>query len=794
MANTPAQPPVTPTPHEQFDEHSGVYGFFRRNQKLLLYTAGMFTLLTFSITGPVMAWFGNMFGAERNMPSIEVAGRRVQLVQEDYTIGRELAANLGIAIPGSICPPVSPGEEGRADAGEVMAILRRAAIEEGLQFSYAEVDRAIEGLRELFKAPSAARLAQMVRLDPLARYRQLMGEAMRVGLYIRLQALAAGGGDAEVLAQVLKDREKVTFEVASFDEKPLEKQLEQSTTLTDDDLHKWFDAKNEREKQAMQAFDVPLLQLRFAGLLTGPGQFDPEQWKDEALKDFVVSEDQQRGVYELQKEARFKQEDGSFKPFEDEAVKADLTRLAQAEQVANWLLGKLRGKLDTELVPLNDAVAKARTELTEADKLMTELAGKLSAAETELAAKQRELEPKPDDETLRAAVEAAANAVTKAKDEHFAAEQVLPPKKEALKAAEAVVNDARTNFDFAAAMGALLEGKQGAVQKAMTAMKTAKQLEDLEADEFGLGNWAQAAADTRVRQKGDLCAGPCRTTKAVLLFQALAVDPQPLKPWETLKPLVQGAYFTEMAKKQGEEKKKLMDAAMLRLAKEKMPEKVAELEANRQKRIDDKLAEWEKKTTDAITDAEQQLNKPGIGKMTRTSWQRTLDQQKAELGRKDMRKQGFEAEVGRAIDAEIAEAAKLHYGEVLAAAAAEAGFAVTTVGPLPRDITRQPRFDKNYDLTTVYLFQTQSKLKQGEATGMLQDFANRRYHVAVCRKVEPLTVADVTRRDFESLRTGDGNDPFASNRAKAAYGQAFTLAALELRYNLKRPAGEQVQK
>ena len=30
-----------------------IYGFFRRNQKKLLYSAGLFTLLTFSITGPM---------------------------------------------------------------------------------------------------------------------------------------------------------------------------------------------------------------------------------------------------------------------------------------------------------------------------------------------------------------------------------------------------------------------------------------------------------------------------------------------------------------------------------------------------------------------------------------------------------------------------------------------------------------------------------------------------------------------------------------------------------------------
>ena len=56
MATNPVQPPVPANPPpDHYDELSGVYGFFRRHQKKLLYTAGLFTLLTFSITGSMTA-------------------------------------------------------------------------------------------------------------------------------------------------------------------------------------------------------------------------------------------------------------------------------------------------------------------------------------------------------------------------------------------------------------------------------------------------------------------------------------------------------------------------------------------------------------------------------------------------------------------------------------------------------------------------------------------------------------------------------------------------------------------
>ena len=128
---------------------------------------------------------------------------------------------------------------------------------------------------------------------------------------------------------------------------------------------------------------------------------------------------------------------------------------------------------------------------------------------------------------------------------------------------------------------------------------------------------------------------------------------------------------------------------------------------------------------------------------------------------------------------------------MLRAAADAAGFTVTEVGPHARDLQQTPRFDKSYDATVVYLMRTQSELKQDEATGVLQDPTNRRYHVAICTKVEPLTAGDITRREFERFRTGEGRTSFASIQAAISYTQAFTDKAVKERYDLKATVGEQ---
>ena len=73
------------------NDFTGVYGFFRRHQKKLLYTAGLFTLLTFSVTGPMLALIDNLFGKRQPQATIVVNGKRLSLQIEDYTYGDLLA-------------------------------------------------------------------------------------------------------------------------------------------------------------------------------------------------------------------------------------------------------------------------------------------------------------------------------------------------------------------------------------------------------------------------------------------------------------------------------------------------------------------------------------------------------------------------------------------------------------------------------------------------------------------------------------------------------------------------------
>lgn len=788
--------------HGHYDELTGVYGFFRRYQKLLLYTAGLFTLLTFSITGPMRALVSTVFGTTPAAGSIVVGGKRVNLSAEDYQVGNMLSRHQGdlrtllseperLPLPPGVMIPIPVEDGGDTDLTESFAILRRAAIDENIGVSLLEVDKAIEAARELAKAESVAKLARAKGFGSPAEYRETVAEAMRVGLYMRLQMLALDNGDAEIMRRAIGDREKITLRVASWDEKAHQDELKAATALAEADLRAWIDGKDNREQKRIGVFDLPRAQLRFAALLLADGQFDPAQWQDDYLKDFAVSDDQLKSYYDQDKDLRFKIDGGNeFKPFEDEAVKAELTRLAQAERVMNELLGKLRQRQAEALKPLTEALEREQAALNDARSVEQELQGAESSKQMEFKAAEQAVADHPDDPDAKTKLETLRAELQRAKDAAFQAAAVVPAMQAAVDAAQKALDDARAAWDFPAAVAELTAGKSGFVVKAMSEQRAADGIKDLDALGLELGQWPLASQGTSVQNPGDLGYGPGRTSKAIVLYQATALEREPWKPWETLKPLLEDAYWAEKAKADGIEKKKAMESALLTRAKELMPEFLAAREAERQSRIDAKIGEWEEGVKKVIAEAQEMLQRPNLGTRARTDWQRKLTTKEAELAQKEQRSEQMKTSVDREIENEVKQEAKKHYAKVIDAAAAEAGFTVGDLDPHPRDLQQLPRFDARYDPTVVFLWRNQSQLKVDEATDVLQDTTARRYLVAICIKVEPLTADDITRREFEALRVGLGM-PFARLQVLSSMGQAFSREALEARYQFQKAVGTQ---
>ncbi|MFM1871680.1 MAG: hypothetical protein RL398_1102 [Planctomycetota bacterium] len=754
----PGSAPQGGTPTDIHIE-TGIYAWFRKHQKKLLYSAGLFTLLTFSVTGPMLSAFDSLFGVSQSLPTLQVNGKKVSMQPEDYQFGEQLARNpfaFSLVLPG-----LGVGDGGQTELSDSLAILRRVAVELGLEVSMVEVDKAIEVMRAQSQVQSVAQFAQQRGMSSLAQYRNLMREAMRIGNYVRLSTLALDNSDARVLAKVIEDKEKITLRVATFDEKALEDSLKAAGGIDDDGLRKWLDGKTQNEKQMLQVFDSNRVALRIGAAMLDA--FDAAQWQEDGLKDFTIGDETLKKVYDQEKATRFKTDkEGEFKPLEDEAVKAEVTKLLQAEQVMQTLLGKLRERMNESMKDINEELRKANDEFFQ--------------AQNNLNIGKQKLEQKPDDAA--------------AKEEIRLAEEVLPAKEAAKKAAEEAAKAARAQFDFKAAFAELTKDKAGFVLKEFADRRNAEALKDLDAGELGLGQFPNSVMATFLRDVGALSNMPGRTTKAVILYQVADVEVQPLKPWEQLKPLLEGAYFTEKAKTEAEAKKKTLEEALLRLAKAKMTEKVAELEGKRAADVDKKLADWETKINEGIAEAQKTLAKAKDGTEAQRAWRAKLDRLQADLAGKDAKRKEFDDQTAKEIEASIAKEAKKFYAEVMAEAAKEAGFTVAEFGPFSRELAQRPRFDKSFDPTVVFLWQNHSDLEVGDATDVLADKTNRRWHVAACLAEAPLTAADVTRREFEGLRSSFGFS-FADQQAFEAFQQAFTKEALETRFGYESAVGQQ---
>ncbi|MCR9247137.1 MAG: hypothetical protein NXI31_19055 [bacterium] len=756
--NQPSEAPEGPQHEPLVDGQSGVYGWFRRNQKILLYTVGMFVLVFFSVSGPMLAWVDRTFSTPPDLPSITVGGQSVSLTQEDFTVGRQVAARRGAM--SVVLPMIQVGQN--PDADEVFAILRRVAIAEGFEISNLEVDRAINAWLEESESGSAAQLAGQAGFGSLAEFRQVVGEAQRIGMLIRLQTLALDNSDAAILEDVIGEREKITLKVASYDESARMAELKAAGGVTDEDLRTWLDGKDDTEKQRLDVFAPNQVALILAGVKHA--EYDRSEWEASYLTDLVIGEEELEKLYQADRE-KFKQEDGTYKTLEDEGVADQLKAKREVNEILKQILAKVRERRTEFMSAEDDAFRTANEEFL--------------AAQNEKVEVQQALDKDPENEQFKADLQDAENKLTQRENAKNTANEAREAKFSA--------------FDFVAAFNELTKGENGPFKGVfvhdMGGLKTGDDLKDLEIEGLELGEWPQGHLATFLNKKGQLGFQPAFTEKGTFLYQAKDLLTKPLKSWEELKPLLEDAYFGEKAQTEAEEKKDKFEAALLRLAKTKMPDKVAEIEGKKQERIDEAMTKWESDLNDELAYAKKQRDEARAGTAARRAWEKKVTQLEALLTTKPQRLNITTDEIAKAIEEEIGEEAKKHHLAVLDEAAAEAGFTVAEFGPFPRDLSRRPRFDKKYDKTVVYLFRTNSELEKDESTGLLHDAGEKRYHCAVCTDVQPLEPADVMRAEFENRRKGLAT--YAAMQAYQAYGQAFTLEALEQRYALTRPVGEQ---
>lgn len=796
--------------------------FFRKYQRVILYTAGIFALVTFSISAPVMGFFEGVFREPVAMPTMEIGGRTVEVTPEDHAVASQLTlrdrSDAAVMMP----PVVSADDE--QDRRQIYAALRRLAIESGFEISEDDAERVIEGASARFDQ-TPAELAQQAGAASLADYRKILGEALRISTFVRLQALAADASDASLVQEMLEDAELVTLQVATLDEEKLQEQLE-TTEVDDQQLQEWIDSLEESERVA-QGYTIPgKYRVEFAYL--DLAQFDPAAFAEE-LGEVEFSEEEIEQFYAMNRATLFMKpkeapkdppKDGEEKDGDDQGDKGDKgedgnedgeQKPAEQENVQEE--GGQEGQSDEEHSPDpqaeqaeqddQDADAEQEPYLPLDDELKADIRKRLQA-EAVMRALWDEITTRFDQavaekwqavEAAKTAVEeqqaardaaaergSAADATQEEKDALAAAEAALEEKQAALKVAEEALQAERDEFNLVTAFESVGEGRPGlGVVDSGEELMTVAQLAELEPMAPWSGNVGMLAPERPLSTQVQ------RSKDAVFQMRLREVVRNPQKPFEDIREKARADYYQKRAEELADERAETFETKLKELAKAKVADKVTELEAKRDEQVEEKLTEWRQGVQQKLDEARQQLAQlDGEDPNNRAyrAWKTRVEQLEEQLANEAEKREEILAEVQEATDAKIEELAQENYASVLAEAAQAGEFELAEYGPFPRDLSARGGPRERFPKPVQYLFWFGSieDLDEGEATDLLEDATGRARHLAVVKEVEPATVADLTRKQLLQARRYAG-----SMRRVEAVLQSFTLDALRARYGWQEP-------
>ncbi len=741
-------------------------GFFHKYQKPILYGAGIFALLSFSIGGAMISVAQGFFARDVDRPSITVKGQTVKLTQEDFDAARMVKLLIdNPRSPVTILPELRADRDANADLINVLALLRRAAIENGIEASSSEVDRAIAQGVKVGKLvdpalDSPTTVALRAGYSSLDDYKRVLTEAMRISTFVRYQAITGDEFDSAIVDEQLAKAEWLKVRVAVLDKEKIEEAFKQ-TEITDEDLETWVKGLEEGEQAGFGFIDTDRAQIKIAKL--DPATFDPTQWTEE-LKDKEYGEDQLKTFYDQQmfviytvekkedpKDSKDpkKKDDANVpqdnKPFDE--VKDDVKKRLQARDVMLSVWSKVQKAQFAGLQALTDARIAADRSRVDANKARDE--AKLKSDE------------KKDDAALKTAFE-AAEAAAKAAETSY-------------ETADKAVDAARSAFDLEAAMKDLTAGKTG-----FSFIDSGeKPLNNTDLGEIeGIGAWANSWAATSLQKTGQLSSQVQFSKDAVFEFMALGLEKSPLKAFADIKDDARKSYYEKQADEKAKTVGEEFEAKILELAKAAVKTKVDELEASRKAKLDEGMKSWrdgiDKKLGEWRSKAES-----ATGSRAKKALQEYIKTLETELAGEVDKRANLKREINAEIDTEIEDEAKTVYKDVLEAAAKAAGLEVVSYGPYDRSISSSGAKRETFPKAVRFLFfgSKLNEIEPGEATEFFDDATDRAKYMAVCDEVVHPTVNDISRRQLLSWRQAAER-----SRPTEAITQSFGLDALKKRY------------
>jgi len=761
------------------DRTANQMDFFRKYQRVILYTAGIFALVSFSISAPILGFFDSLYRKQLPNPTMRIGDEIVDVTVEDLGVGSQVAM-LQRFLPTIVMPNFVPEDED-TNRREIYAAVRRLAIHYGIEISEDEVGRAVQQAVDIVPAAeSALDLARIARLTSVGELEKLIGESLRMGTFLRLQSLAADVTDASLAQQLVGDQEFLTLDIATLDEEALQKELE-AEEVSDEALTAWVSDLEDFDRRSRGYLGDPLyrLQLAYADLAA----FDPALYSAEVgEKEF--SDDEVDNFYVMNRAALFlkpKEEKSEDKPGEEDKQDEEPT---DADQDA------VEEKQEDDYLPLDDALKAAIRKRLAAEavlrKLWDQVGERFREAQTAgneaIEAAQVAVEEKQKARDSAAERGEAADATEEEKAALAAADEAITAAEAAVTEAEEALVAIRKGFDAKAAFEEFAAGRAG-----VGVLDTGDEL--LSAAKIGeLAPIAPWKGVITVTDAQPLSTQVQRSPSAVFHTRLVDSDLTPLRPLDEIRDKVRADYFRKRAEDLAQERSDAFEKAIKDLALARATEEVQKVEVARDERVEERFNEWRTGLEASLEEARKTLEGLGGSDPNRRVYKAAADRVAkldADLAGADAKRTEITEEEQKTADEEIAEIAKGKYGEVLAEAAAANGFSVGSFGPYTRDLSRLGTPRESFPKPIRYVFWSgdTSNLDKGEATDLLQDFTGRSRHLAVITDVKNGDLSSITRRQLLQARASE-----AGLRRVTAVGQSFTLDAIKQRYGWQGPS------
>jgi hypothetical protein len=755
---------------------------FEKYKRWIYLGLTLFALVTFSITGAIYAFFGQVGKPAPGSIVLPATKKRVPLTETDLYYGQLLSRLQSYSLSGRFSFPAfifnGMSMEGNTEPKYSYGILRRVAIEGGLDVSDDEIKIYKE---RVFKNAqiSPFDLAVQLRLGNESTLDEVIREAIRISIYVRSEILAAVElGDAALGDYIKKERKLVTLSHVDFEAGPKQKEWEKKPPK-DEVLLAWV-KKLDSAKQLNLGF-VDDTQVRFDGMGLVYAKGDPAEWKEE-LKDFTApAEEDLRARYNQDRDQLYVREEWKKKEAAEKAA-AEKEKQAKKDKKDQPAKKDQEAKKDKDGGLLQDPPKPKTSGDSSSDKSPgkgknSPKQGGEATVPTPEQAKYKSFEEVRADIERRIRLEAGLRKLLdrarKAAEEFVNKAKGKDPKKgnETSKSLK--------DFDFKTWFAEAVKGRKGILFMEPKPLANPESYSDLGA----IGKWEQFWLLRNLDQEGTFLPDIQRTNKAAFFIRLLERKTNVLRPLGKIRNEVRKAYAETEAMEWAKKQAKSFKDSVQKKAESLAGEAFGKIRKKIETEVKKQIADWKKSVSTEIKTLQEKVNSDDIPERAVSIYRKTIEDLQASLKKEEEKTKAIRKEVETSEKKEIHDVLLPFFPKAFDQVVAEKKLVAKVLGPFFRDIqTSDPLFSLKNKGIKRFLMQQSSFLKKkvGELSEALEDFEDKAWVVARLDAVVEGGEAALDRKHFLQMR-----DPFVNGRVKKVLEHGYTFDILKKRFSFK---------